>query len=134
MKGHRSGSIGASEVAGGAIGLTCAKLGEAELMAAAGIRDLLVANAVVGTRKLQRLVELRRRADPIVTVDHLDQLRPLAATFAGAGLSVRVVIEVDVGLGRAGTRPGEETLQLARQAASLEGVELVGLMGTRDIS
>jgi D-serine deaminase-like pyridoxal phosphate-dependent protein len=129
VKGHRSASIGAREVAGGALGLTCAKLGEAELMAAAGVRDLLIANAVVGPRKLERLVELGRHADPIATVDHRDQLRPLAATFAEARLRVRIVIEVDIGLGRAGTQPGDEALALAREAVSLEGVELVGLMG-----
>jgi D-serine deaminase-like pyridoxal phosphate-dependent protein len=129
VKGHRCGAIGAREVAAGAIGVTCAKLGEAELMAGAGIRDLLIANAVVGPRKLERLLELSRRADPIVAVDHVDQLRPLASAFAAAGSRLRLVIEVDIGFGRAGVRPGEEALRLAGCAASLDGVEVVGLMG-----
>ncbi len=129
VKGHRAGAIGAREVAAGAIGLTCAKLGEAEVMAAAGVRDLLVANAVVGPQKLARLVELARHADPIVAVDHGDQLVPLSVAFANAGARVRVVIEVDIGMGRAGVEPGASALQLARQAASLEGIELAGLMG-----
>ncbi len=129
VKGHRSGAIGSKELTAGAIGLTCAKLGEAELMAAAGIRDLLVANVVVGIRKLDRLVALRRHADPIVTIDHIDQLLPLAAAFEDAGSTVRIVIEVDVGLGRAGVLPGDAALLLARRAASLPGVRLVGLMG-----
>ena len=129
VKGHRSGAIGARQVAAGAIGLTCAKLGEAELMAAAGVHDLLVANAIVGPQKLARLVELSRHADPIVAVDHVDQLRPLAAAFTGAGSCVRIVIEVDIGLARAGTEPGEPALRLAQEAAALDGVELVGVMG-----
>lgn len=129
VKGHRAGAIGLRELEAGAIGLTCAKLGEAELMAAAGVRDLLVANAVVGRRKLDRLVTLRRHADPIVTVDHVDQLLPLAAAFERAGSTVRVVVEVDVGLGRAGVLPGQTALALARRAASLPAVDLVGLMG-----
>jgi D-serine deaminase-like pyridoxal phosphate-dependent protein len=129
VKGHRCGAIGAWEVEAGAIGLTCAKLGEAELMAQAGVRDLLIANAVVGPRKLARLLELSRHADPIVAVDHTDQLRPLAAVFAAAGHAVRVVIEVDIGLARAGVEPGEAALDLAAEATSLEGIELVGLMG-----
>ncbi len=129
VKGHRSGAIGARQVAAGAIGLTCAKLGEAELMAAAGVRDLLVANAIVGPHKLARLVELRRHADPIVVVDHVDQMRPLAAAFTVADSRVRIVIEVDIGLARAGTAPGEAALRLAREAAALDGVELVGVMG-----
>jgi D-serine deaminase-like pyridoxal phosphate-dependent protein len=128
VKGHRCGAIGAREVAAGAIGLTCAKLGEAELMAEAGVRDLLIANAIVGPHKLERLLELSRHADPIVAVDHADQLRPLAATFAAAGRSVRVVIEVDIGLARGGVEPGDAALPLAREAAALDGVDLVGLM------
>jgi D-serine deaminase-like pyridoxal phosphate-dependent protein len=129
VKGHRCGAIGVREVAAGAVGLTCAKLGEAELMARAGVRDLLIANAVVGQHKLARLVELSHRADPIVAVDHRDQLRPLASAFAASGRSVRVVIEVDVGMARAGVAPGEAVLTLAIEAAALEGIDLVGLMG-----
>lgn len=128
VKGHRCGEIGAREVAAGAIGLTCAKLGEAELMARAGVHDLLIANAIVGPRKLQRLLELSRHADPIVALDHVDQLRPLAGTFAAAGRTVRVVIEVDIGLGRGGIEPGAAALPLAREATSLQSIELVGLM------
>ncbi len=129
VKGHRSPLIGARQMAAGAIGLTCAKLGEAEVLAAAGIRDLMIANVVVGPAKLRRLVELRRHADPIVAVDHVDQLVPLASAFADAGTAVKVVLEIDVGLARAGVLPGEEALRLAQLAASLDGVELVGLMG-----
>lgn len=128
VKGHRCGAIGAREVAAGAIGLTCAKLGEAEVMAAAGVRDLLIANAIVGPRKLERLLELSRHADPIVAIDHVDQLRPLAAAFAAAARSIRVLIEVDIGMARGGVSPGEAALPLAREAVSLDGVELVGLM------
>ena len=100
VKGHRSGAIGSKELAAGAIGLTCAKLGEAELMAAAGIRDLLVANVVVGIRKLDRLVALRRHADPIVTVDHIDQLLIVSCSGSGSfqvALSHPVVTEVQAG-------------------------------------
>ena len=128
VKGHRCGSIGAREVAAGAIGLTCAKLGEAELMAEAGVRDLLLANAIVGPTKVARLVELSRHADPIVAVDHADQLRPLATAFAAAGRTVRVVIEVDIGLTRGGVEPGEAALPLAREARALEGIDFAGLM------
>jgi len=127
VKGHRSGPIAAMEIAAGAIGVTCAKLGEAELMAAAGVRDLLIATAVVGQRKLDRLLALGSCADPVVAVDHVDQLRPLGARFAASGASVRVVVEVDLGMERAGVQAGDGALALARAAASLPGVELAGL-------
>ena len=69
-KCHKSPAIAQRLLAAGAIGMTCAKLGEAEVFAAAGIRDLLIANMIVGPNKLRRLAALRRIADPIVCVDH----------------------------------------------------------------
>ena len=60
-KGHKSPDIARRLVDAGAIGLTCAKLGEAEVFAAAGIHDLLIANMIVGPRKVERLVELRQK-------------------------------------------------------------------------
>src|SRR5581483_5543029 len=64
-KGHKSSLIAKQEIAAGALGITCAKLGEAEVLATGGVRDLLIANLVVGPHKVKRLVELRRIADPI---------------------------------------------------------------------
>ena len=61
-KGIKVPAIAHQAIAAGAIGVTCAKLGEAEVMAAAGIRDILVANQVVGPRKVARLVNLCRQA------------------------------------------------------------------------
>jgi D-serine deaminase-like pyridoxal phosphate-dependent protein len=61
----------------GAIGITCAKLGEAEVMAGAGITDILIANQIVGDLKIARLVNLRRHADIIVCVDSDHGHQPL---------------------------------------------------------
>lgn len=128
-KCHKSPAIARQLVAAGAIGVTCAKLGEAEVMAAGGVTDLLIANQIVGPLKVARLVELRRSADPIVCVDHLDQARPVADAMAGGGLSVRVLIEVDLGMGRAGVAPGEPAVRLARELARLPGITFAGIMG-----
>ena len=62
------------QIAAGAIGVTCAKLGEAEVMAAAGIPDILIANQIVGPIKIARLVQLAGHADPIVCVDSVENL------------------------------------------------------------
>src|SRR5205807_1985372 len=59
-KGQKVPSIAHMELAAGALGVTCAKLGEAEVMAGAGIRDILIANQIVGPDKISRLVNLRR--------------------------------------------------------------------------
>ena len=105
-KCHKSPAIARKLVAAGAIGVTCAKVGEAEVMAAAGVTDLLIANQIVGAQKVARLVELRRIADPIICIDHLDQARPIGDAMHEAGLAIRVLIEVDIGMQRAGVLPG----------------------------
>lgn len=128
-KGHKNAAIAQAQVAAGALGSTCAKLGEAEVLAAGGVRDLLIANMLVGPHKVRRLVELRKIADPIATVDHLDQVTPIAQAMQAAGLKCRVIIEVDIGLHRVGVAPGEPTVALARQIAALPGVEFAGIMG-----
>ena len=128
-KGHKVAAIAHAQLAAGAIGVTCAKLAEAEIMAAGGVRDLLIANMVVGPHKVRRLVELRRVADPIVCLDHLDQALPISIAMHEAGLRVRAIIEVDIGLRRVGVPPGEATLQFARQLSDLPGINLAGIMG-----
>jgi D-serine deaminase-like pyridoxal phosphate-dependent protein len=128
-KCHKSPIIGQRLIDAGAIGLTCAKLSEAEMFAAAGIHDLLIANMIAGPLKVARLVELRKIADPILVVDSLEQAEPISAAMHRAGLQVRTILEVDIGLARVGTQPGEATLKLAQQVDQLQGLELVGIMG-----
>ncbi|MBB27862.1 MAG: alanine racemase [Gemmatimonadetes bacterium] len=112
----------------GAIGITCAKLGEAEVMAYAGIKDILIANQVVGPRKIARLVNLCSRADVIVCVDDIRNVNMIGQTAANKGVTGRVLIEVNVGMDRAGVEPGEPALELAAQIAACNGVEFSGLM------
>lgn len=128
-KCHKSPDIGRRLIDAGAIGLTCAKLGEAEMFAAAGIPDLLVANLIAGPRKVERLVELRRKADPIICLDHLDQAVPISQAMAASGQRVRAILEIDIGLARVGVAPGRAAVELAMKVAELPGIELVGVMG-----
>ncbi|MEO2003292.1 MAG: alanine racemase, partial [Candidatus Poribacteria bacterium] len=111
----------------GASGITCAKLGEAEVMAAGGIDDILVANQIVGKTKIARLVELRRTADVIVAVDAVENIAMLGAAAYEAGVVLRLVVEVDVGMGRAGVPPGDRAVALAREIASRPGLRFAGL-------
>src|SRR5262245_16190760 len=129
VKCHKSVAVARRLVDAGAIGLTCAKLGEAEVFAAAGIHDLLIANMIVGPRKVERLVALRRKVDPIVCIDHLDQARPIAAAMQAMGLSQRVLIELDLGMSRVGIAPGQAAVELAKQIVKLPGLSLAGIMG-----
>lgn len=128
-KCHKSIAVGRRLIDAGALGLTCAKLGEAEVFAAAGISDLLIANLVVGPLKVRRLVELRRIADPIVCLDHLDQAEPISRAMQEAGLSIRAILEIDIGMQRAGVQPGQAALELAERIKPLKGIQFAGIMG-----
>src|SRR5258708_10769706 len=101
-KAHKTPEIAKMQIAAGAIGVTCAKLGEAEVMAAAGIRDILIANQIVGSIKIGRLVALADQADTIVCADNIGNLTELDAAFRRATKRLRVAIEVDIGMNRAG--------------------------------
>ena len=111
----------------GAHGITCAKLGEAEVMAAAGIKDILVANEVVGATKISRLVKLCEKADVKVCVDSIDNVRQIDRAAAATGVRPRVLIEVDVGMGRAGVKPGQPAVALANEISGLSNIALAGL-------
>jgi D-serine deaminase-like pyridoxal phosphate-dependent protein len=113
----------------GAVGITCAKLGEAEVVADGGIRQILIANQIVGPIKIARLVELARRAEPIVAVDSPENVKMLSAAAASAGVTISVLIEVDIGMNRCGVPPGQPALDLARLVASLPGLHFRGLQG-----
>jgi D-serine deaminase-like pyridoxal phosphate-dependent protein len=129
FKGLKVPAVARKALAAGAIGMTCAKLGEAEVLAAAGVRDILVANQVVGRRKIERLVALAEQADIKVAVDDPENVRELGKAASAGGLRIGVVVEVDVGMARAGVAPGEAAVELSRLAASTPGVSYRGLMG-----
>jgi D-serine deaminase-like pyridoxal phosphate-dependent protein len=113
----------------GAIGVTCAKLGEAEILAATGIRDILIANQLVGAEKMARLAALRHRADPIVAVDSEAHVTALAEAGHRAGAPIRVVVEVNIAMNRAGVEPGVPTVALARHVHACPELRFAGLMG-----
>lgn len=129
FKSHKCTRIAQLQMQAGAIGITCAKLGEAEVLADAGIQDILIANQIVGPLKVARLVDLARRARPMVAVDSADNVRMLSAAAAAAKLTLGVLVEVDIGMHRCGVPPGEPALALARLVASLPGLSFKGLQG-----
>ena len=127
-KSHKCPDIARKVISAGAIGLTCAKLGEAEVMAAAGIRDLLIANPLASPIKVRRLAALREAADPIALVDHADHVAILAASLPPSR-PVRVLIEIDIGMNRCGVQPGAPAVALARLIAAAPALEFAGIMG-----
>src|ERR1043165_5204547 len=128
-KGIKVPQIARMLIEGGAAGITCAKLGEAEVMAAHGFRDILIANQIVGPQKIARLVGLRRNCDVMVAVDSRENVAAIAEAARVAGVTIRLLIEVDMGMKRAGVAPGEACVALAQFIAKQSGVRFAGLMG-----
>lgn len=127
-KAHKSPAIAHLLLRAGAHGITCAKTSEAEVYAASGIRDILIANQVVGPIKTRRLAHLARSADIAVAVDCFDNALEHEAAASAAGTSPRLVIEMNSGMNRAGIEPGEAAVELARRIASLKHVRFGGVM------
>lgn len=128
-KTHKSPLLAQKQIAAGAIGVTCAKLGEAEQMALAGIQDILIANQIVGPTKIARLVNLARYTEVMVAVDDAENVAELDAAARAKNVSLRVLVEVDAGMGRCGVAPGEPALTLARQIEDAPGLRFEGIMG-----
>ncbi len=127
FKCHKTPEIARKQIAAGAIGVTCAKLGEAEVLADAGITDILIANQIVGASKMERLAALRDRADVIVSVDSTSNTEELAKAIRGGPL--RLLIEVNIGMNRAGVEPGAAAVSLADAIAKHANLRVVGVMG-----
>jgi len=127
FKTHKTIEIVRLQLKAGAIGITCAKTTEAEVLVAAGVTDVFIANQVVGPAKVARLLELSRRAALSVGLDDRAQAEPLSERFAGEGRRLPVLIEVDTGLHRCGLPPGEPVAALARLLTGLPGLRLRGI-------
>jgi len=129
FKSHKCTHIARMQMEAGAVGITCAKLGEAEVLADAGITDILIANQIVGGTKMARLVELAKRANPIVAVDCPENVRELSNAAATAGVTIRVLAEIDIGMNRCGVAPGPSAVALAWLVGSSPGLAFEGLQG-----
>jgi D-serine deaminase-like pyridoxal phosphate-dependent protein len=129
FKSLKCGGLAKYLTAKGVDGFLCAKLNEAEVLAGAGITDILMANEAVGPIKVRRAAELARRVKFAVCVDDADNVRALAEAARAAGSTLGIYIEVDVGMHRCGVEPGEPALHLARLIASFPSLHFEGLQG-----
>ena len=129
VKTHKTPIIAHKQIAAGAIGVTCAKLGEAEAVIHAGIRDVLIANQIVGAQKIARLINLAKHSEIMVAVDNAENVQAISEAAAAKGATVRMLIEVNIGMDRCGVEPGEPTLKLAEQIRQRPNLIFEGLMG-----
>ena len=127
-KTHKTPEIGKLQMEAGAVGLTVAKLSEAEVFIDAGCSDILVAYPLVGSAKHRRLVELCQRAKISTVVDHIDIAEALSKSMSANGIELPVLVEVDTGLSRCGVAPGEPARALAQLVDGLPGLRFAGLL------
>ena len=127
VKTHKSVEIARRQVARGARGITCQKLGEAEVMADAGLDDILIPYNLTGATKLERLAVLARRVDVAVSIDD-ERLLAGLSDAAARSREIRVLVECDTGLGRVGVGTPEAAAALAREIARRDGLRFCGFL------
>jgi D-serine deaminase-like pyridoxal phosphate-dependent protein len=129
-KTHRCPDIARRQIDAGALGVACAKLGEAEVMAKAGVRGLLITTEVVTPQGIGRLVQLVREApDTMVVVDNSENVKALGAAARAAGVTLNVLVDVEVGGRRNGIAPGAPAVSLGRAVVAEPSLRLRGLQG-----
>ena len=126
-KTHKSPIIALKQMALGAVGVCCQKVSEAEALVEGGVRDVLIANEVVGAAKLHRLAALARHSTIAVCVDDAGNLADLEDAVIEFDARIKVLVEIDVGAGRCGVAPGKDALALAQAIASSKHLSFDGL-------
>jgi D-serine deaminase-like pyridoxal phosphate-dependent protein len=128
IKTHKSPVLARLQIDAGAKGITCQKIGEAEVMADAGIDNILISYNLIGEEKMARLGALQAKAEMTVAADNATVIAglPHAADISGRPLSV--VVECDTGRKRAGVETPAEAIALARQIAGSKGLRFAGFM------
>jgi D-serine deaminase-like pyridoxal phosphate-dependent protein len=128
IKTHKSPFLAQLQIEAGAKGITCQKLGEAEVMAAAGIDNILISYNLIGDEKIARLGALLAKTNVTVAADNEIIIAGLPGAAAAAGRPLPVVIECDTGRKRAGVETPSEAIALARQINDTPGLSFAGLL------
>jgi 3-hydroxy-D-aspartate aldolase len=129
FKTHRTSGLALRQLGSLAPGVACATVGEAEVVVAAGIHDVLLANEIVTASKIERLIALAARARVLVAVDSCTAAEALSLTARRAGVAVDVLVDLDVGLSRCGLRSVDAARDLAVAVARAPGLRFAGIMG-----
>src|SRR6201987_6483634 len=128
IKTHKSPVLAQLQVKAGSKGITCQKIGEAEVMAEAGIDDILISYNLIGQEKMARLGALQAKANITVAADNSVVIAGLPKAAEAAGRPLSVVVEGDTGRKRAGVETPAEAIALAREIAALKGLQFAGFM------
>jgi 3-hydroxy-D-aspartate aldolase len=126
-KTHKSPVIALKQIELGAVGVCCQKVSEAEALVLGGVKDVLIANEVIGLPKLDRLAALAKQAKIAVCVDDPFGIKELSAAAQRFDVRIDVLVEIDVGTHRCGVAPGEPALALAQLVATSRHLRFAGL-------
>src|SRR6185312_8572573 len=127
-KTHKSADIAKLQLKAGALGVCCAKLGEAEALAEGGVETILITSPVVTPQAIARLVALHGKiAGLAVTADNPDNVDALAAAFKGAGKPLPVLVDIDPGIHRTGVASPEAAVALARKIKGTASLSYAGV-------
>jgi D-serine deaminase-like pyridoxal phosphate-dependent protein len=128
VKTHKIPAIARKQMEAGAVGITCQKVSEAEVMAEAGFDDIFIPYNIIGEQKLRRLMALAARLRVSVTADSAYTIRGFSGAAQQANLTLTVLVECDTGAQRCGVQSPQEAAELARLIGSLPGLHFGGLM------
>lgn len=127
-KTHKSADIAKYQLEhGGACGICCQKVSEAEALVAGGINDVLVSNQVVDPAKIERLAQMATRARVLVCVDDTGNIDDLSAAAQRQDASIECLVEIDCGAGRCGVEPGSAAVTLAQKISQSPGLVFAGI-------
>ena len=126
-KAHKCPDIALAQIERGAVGICCQKVGEAEAFVAAGVRDVLVTNEIVGAAKLARLAAMAKKAKVGVLADDAGVVREIGAAASAAGVTISVLVEINVGANRCGVAPGAPAVGIAQEVARTPGLTFGGI-------
>ncbi|HSY81428.1 MAG TPA: DSD1 family PLP-dependent enzyme [Gemmatimonadaceae bacterium] len=128
-KAHKCAEISLRQMALGAVGVCSQKVSEAEALVDAGVSNVLISNEIIAPPKIERMAALAQRATIMTCVDDASIVPLLDAAAARAGVTLGVLVEVDVGGARCGQLPGTPAAQLARRVAASSHLRFAGLQG-----
>lgn len=127
-KTHKSADIARRQIAAGALGVCCAKLGEAEALADEGVEGVLITSPVVGEPAVERLIALAAKSPGLkAAADHPDAAAAIGAAAKAAGQRLALVVDLDPGIRRTGAASPEAAVALARQIAAHEALVFGGV-------
>ncbi len=126
-KSHKCAALAKMQIKNGAIGMTCAKLSEAEDLCDIGIEDILIANQIVEPVKVRRVAELAQNCRITVCVDNIENITALSVAAKNCNSKIHCLVEYDIGMQRCGVITKEEVLALAKHILNCENLEFDGL-------